>query len=1222
MKKVTILLTFLFLTSFAFSQALDESFEGLITWPPSGWTIVPEFGDGAWMIDDGTYFGPGTAYDGSYAAMFDNYDYASGTTGSMITSTFDVSGLIIPTLTFYWWNNDVSTTPAKLEVYSYDGVGYTLIDQIDTYGSGASTWVKYTKVLGNDVTAIKFTGISDYGNLNTFVDKITIKESTPEIVSLGLEYSNDKISWTALGGSYPGGFTLDIDKLVADYYINFTSNSTTNVPLAVSYYGFYLDTYPADFFDYWAAQGVIEGASGWQAIMWEIINGNQPIFYTKITNPGVQTAMLVDGLRYLLGQPDEYLNFTGYFPSGDYTFSGKVENNEGTESDLITIPITLNDITDYPEFTVIKLKKSTALPIWNTVDGDFLGGFSMQLDPSIPFYFLDFTSETVTDLPLTEDYYPFLLETDELPAGFYEYWAAKGVFDGCTGTWEPTMWQIISGEQPMFYVKVFTKKGVQAFMLVDGLQKLLGQPDDFLRVNGTYPLGKYSFEGSITSDQGIQSPPFDVNITFLPIPFALPFCENWDSMDFATNYWTLDPATGGSWYVTDQDGNPQPTAFFYWNPQQVNYENMLSSYELNGTGIIGKVYVKFDLFLSNYDSYTTEWLSANVYDGTAWHEVGYWDNQNGDIPWTTEVVDISAFAPGNIFKVAFIAGGEDSYDINWWFVDNICVFEPAQVTGTVTALGTGLLIGGAEVTFDNLEPLTTLPDGTYETWVMEGTYDVTVSASGFNPLTLADQEVLLGLNNIIDFALTAPTITVDPDAISDVLWYGETSTHNITITNDGDGPLNWSTSLDFDVKAAPMESPFYKKVEGIIEETNQIKPNNLLSPKTEVLWDNTNINVIASGIVSSDLTGVMPDGRVITADDFVVSPYENWTISFVYTVGFSTTVLIPDAFAVEFYNDLGGKPGTMIYREELIPDGGMSTTSQLLTLTTPLGLGEGHYWLSVYAVYEGATSLTTARWNWYTGNVPIATQAVLSDFGGFFGIPAGWFYLSQLGVPNPSCYFIIGGDKTSMFNLSETSGTVDPGDSQIITFTANANAVPGTYGATLSFYSDPEVGIETVDISLQVLGQEIMIPSANHWGLISTYYDMSIGPKGFDPTIENLLAEIHDNMVILIGEDGIYWPGQNVNTFPGGIWNNRFGYKIKMAVDDNLVFVGDPLVNKTATYNAGTHIVPVLSDVNVSVADVLVPHGSNIVFAFDMELSLIYWPPYITTLSTLKPGFG
>ncbi len=77
-----------------------------------------------------------------------------------------------------------------------------------------------------------------------------------------------------------------------------------------------------------------------------------------------------------------------------------------------------------------------------------------------------------------------------------------------------------------------------------------------------------------------------------------------------------------------------------------------------------------------------------------------------------------------------------------------------------------------------------------------------------------------------------------------------------------------------------------------------------------------------------------------------------------------------------------------------------------------------------------------------------------------------------------------------------------------------------------------------------------------------------------------------------------------------------------MAANDDLVFTGEPVAVKTVTYGPGIHYVPVLSEVNVSVADVLAPHGNKIIFAFDLEEGLIYWPPYITTLTTLKPGFG
>jgi hypothetical protein len=192
-------------------------------------------------------------------------------------------------------------------------------------------------------------------------------------------------------------------------------------------------------------------------------------------------------------------------------------------------------------------------------------------------------------------------------------------------------------------------------------------------------------------------------------------------------------------------------------------------------------------------------------------------------------------------------------------------------------------------------------------------------------------------------------------------------------------------------------------------------------------------------------------------------------------------------------------------------------------------------------------------------------------------------------------------------------------ENQTIQLTFDASkTVPGIYQAKVTFTSDPDVGEEEVDLSLTIRGQEIMVPAANDWGLISTYYDMS--NKAFDPSMENLLAEIKDNMVILIGEEGIYWPGQNVNTI--GDWNNHFGYKIKMSADDQLVFTGTPLTDKTVTFSAGTHIVPVPSESDVLVDSVLVPHGNKIIFAYDMEQSLLYWPPYVNTLTTLKPGFA
>ena len=202
-RKLLFILGILFLGSVSYAQVIDESFE---TWPPTGWTLDPSSGSGSWQQDDGSTHGPGSAYDGSYAAMFDNYTYSSGVTGDLITPVFDVSSYTNPVLSFYWWNNDGSSSPASIDVYTTpDGSTWTLLEHIDTYGSGATTWVHYTRGFATTVTQIKLTATSDYGLKNTFVDKFVISdESCPDPsaqTESNITASSADLGWTENGSA-------------------------------------------------------------------------------------------------------------------------------------------------------------------------------------------------------------------------------------------------------------------------------------------------------------------------------------------------------------------------------------------------------------------------------------------------------------------------------------------------------------------------------------------------------------------------------------------------------------------------------------------------------------------------------------------------------------------------------------------------------------------------------------------------------------------------------------------------------------------------------------------------------------------------------------------------------------------------------------------------------------------------------------------------------------
>ncbi|MFN0158466.1 MAG: FlgD immunoglobulin-like domain containing protein [Bacteroidota bacterium] len=178
-----------------------------------------------------------------------------------------------------------------------------------------------------------------------------------------------------------------------------------------------------------------------------------------------------------------------------------------------------------------------------------------------------------------------------------------------------------------------------------------------------------------------------------------------------------------------------------------------------------------------------------------------------------------------------------------------------------------------------------------------------------------------------------------------------------------------------------------------------------------LLWNNTIINTVSSGIVSNDLRGRNPDSSLVqTADDFVVPAGVKWFVDSLWVRGFSTVAGLPDSFAVAVYNDDAGKPGTLVHLEAVIPANGIRFDSLKLKLGAPVSLTTGTYWLSVYAVYNTGTVLSQTRWNWYTGSIPIGLQGHIQDFTGLFGIPPfPWTPLSSLGVTQPSTHFAIYG---------------------------------------------------------------------------------------------------------------------------------------------------------------------------------------------------------------------
>ena len=137
---------------------------------------------------------------------------------------------------------------------------------------------------------------------------------------------------------------------------------------------------------------------------------------------------------------------------------------------------------------------------------------------------------------------------------------------------------------------------------------------------------------------------------------------------------------------------------FNYSPTLTNYNQYLTS--KNFTGIYSpQQLLKYDIYLSNYSTTNENTLAVELWDGATWHVLKTYTNMNGNISWTSETLDISAYNDIT-FKIRFHAAGVDSYDINNWNIDNIYVLAGDGSTGyNPCVLGYNFYLNGVQSAF-------------------------------------------------------------------------------------------------------------------------------------------------------------------------------------------------------------------------------------------------------------------------------------------------------------------------------------------------------------------------------------------------------------------------------------------------------------------------------------------------------------------------------------------
>jgi len=155
--------------------------------------------------------------------------------------------------------------------------------------------------------------------------------------------------------------------------------------------------------------------------------------------------------------------------------------------------------------------------------------------------------------------------------------------------------------------------------------------------------------------------------------------ETFASGSFATNQWVISGGT--NWQMSTGIGNPAPAARFSWTPQQTNYDQYLTSKSVAGVHA-PQMKLKYDMMLDNYGTTNLNTLAVELWNGTSWTVLKTYNNQTpGNIPWTSETLDITSVTNNTDIKVRFHAAGVNSVDIDYWYVDNVRILSTDGTTG-------------------------------------------------------------------------------------------------------------------------------------------------------------------------------------------------------------------------------------------------------------------------------------------------------------------------------------------------------------------------------------------------------------------------------------------------------------------------------------------------------------------------------------------------------------
>ena len=340
---------------------------------------------------------------------------------------------------------------------------------------------------------------------------------------------------------------------------------------------------------------------------------------------------------------------------------------------------------------------------------------------------------------------------------------------------------------------------VTGFNIYRNGEKVNETPVNVVRYTDEVPdYATYDYTVTAVLADGSESVASEVLQVEVPDTRLLPFEDDFESWTLDSAKWECVNLAGETsrWKVDYKVYGLVDAAATYGWSIVTDYNDALSTRELK-TSDRNNTWLRFNLQLDNEKVINVDALYIEVTsdDGITWKQVARFDNREGEYSWRQKQYDLSSMLDSDLFKVRFRVKGTSAYYIDYWYVDDVKVWNPDWSKATVNVKKNGTPVAGCTVKMNSVSggesTYTTDENGTIQIEQLEkDTILVQVEVDGCN--YYCQKWTALDENNVLDINLTAPQVSLSTTDIVSEQAAESKSQKQFTLTNSGTGDLKWT----------------------------------------------------------------------------------------------------------------------------------------------------------------------------------------------------------------------------------------------------------------------------------------------------------------------------------------------------------------------------------------------------------------------------------------------